>query len=135
MMWDANRAFANVDASGVHYAQAAKNALAAAVGSGSTGATVGKSSKSVAVVADTSVAGVATSAVGVATSVAGAATPVPSVVGVVTGPAAIVDPAVATGSPVFVSTTLKTVTVKTVSHGMGAPLAVEKNRIATYALI
>jgi hypothetical protein len=132
MMWDANRAFANVDANGVHYAQAAKNALVAAVGSGSTGSTVGKSSKSIAGVADTA-AGVATSAVGIATSGAGTAIPVvASVLGGLTTPAAAVDPAVVTGSPVFVATTLKTVTVKTISHGMGAPLAVEKNRIATY---
>ena len=45
-MWDANRAFANVDANGVHYAQNAKNALLAAVGVSSSGSSNSKSSKS-----------------------------------------------------------------------------------------
>jgi chitinase len=54
MMWDANRAFANVGANGVHYAQNAKNALVAAVGGSSSGTSGSKkSTAAVAVVAGT----------------------------------------------------------------------------------
>jgi chitinase len=48
MMWDANRAFANVDANGVNYAQNAKNALIAAEGGSSSGHESSESSKSAA---------------------------------------------------------------------------------------
>lgn len=134
MMWDATRAFANVE-NGVHYAQAAKNALVAAVGSGSSGSTSGNTDTSVAL-ADTSVAAAATSIAGGATTAAEVATSaVASVVAGGTNQAAV-DPvvaSVATASPQYIATTLKTVTVKTVS--MGAALAVEKNRVATYSPI
>ena len=53
-MWDANRAFANVGANGVHYAQNAKNALVAAVGGSSSGTSGSKkSTTAVAAVAGT----------------------------------------------------------------------------------
>ena len=55
MMWDANRAFANVNANGVHYAQNAKNALIAAVGGSSSDSSSSKSSKSSAATPGTAV--------------------------------------------------------------------------------
>lgn len=57
-MWDANRAFANVDANGVHYAQNAKNALLAAVGGSSLDSSSSKNSKSAAATTGTAVAAV-----------------------------------------------------------------------------
>jgi hypothetical protein len=86
--------------------------------------------------ADTSVAAAATEIAGGATTAAEAATSVvASVVAGGTNQAAVnpIDATVATASPVYIATTLKTVTVKTVS--MGAALAVEKNRVAKYSPI